>query len=345
MTRQFWHAALVSQFVPATRCRQFASMYWRCGEAARAQYSVTRGKCRVIIREAARRSRSPALSGRWNPLTLRRWIRRIAVSVIALAAPLGAALAQELTIPPPRGLVNDFANVIPADQAQRIERLATLVRERSRGEIAVVTLPDIGARNAGDIALRIGREWKVGANTSIGDAARNAGVVILVVPKETSSDGSGHVFISTGQGTEGFLTDGTTGDIRREATPLLQRKDYGTAIELMTQRVAERYAANFGFTLDDAARIPPAAAQENDSRSGGKFPPGIFFLLFVVAVIVLSRGRRGSGCLWMLLSSGVGRSGGGWGGGGFGGGGGGGGGFGGFGGGGGFSGGGSGGSF
>ena len=49
----------------------------------------------------------------------------------------------------------------------------------------------------------IGREWKVGANAKIGDAKRNAGVVILVVPKETSADGNGHVRIENGQGSEG----------------------------------------------------------------------------------------------------------------------------------------------
>lgn len=277
---------------------------------------------------------------------LSRWIKLSVLSLFALTAPTAVLPAQQdVTIPPPRGMLNDFANVIPADQAARIDRLASLVREHSRGEIAVVTLADIGTRDAGDIALRIGREWKVGANAAIGDEARNAGVVILVVPKETSSDGRGHVFISTGQGAEGFLTDGMTGDIRREATPLLQRKDYGTAIELMTQRVAERYAANFGFSIDSVARIPLAEMEPMRSRDGGRgFSPNLLFFLFVIAVIVLTKGRRGTGCLWMLLASSSGRRGGGGFGGGFGGGGGGGG-FGGFGGGGGFSGGGSGGSW
>src|SRR3712207_8435512 len=51
------------------------------------------------------------------------------------------------------------------------------------------SLPDIGQREAGDVALRIGREWGVGAGTAIGQRSRNAGVVILLVPRETSSDG------------------------------------------------------------------------------------------------------------------------------------------------------------
>ncbi|MGH7653292.1 MAG: TPM domain-containing protein, partial [Gemmatimonadaceae bacterium] len=230
----------------------------------------------------------------------------------------------------------------PPAQVARIEALADEVRAKSGGEIAVVTLADIGGRDGGDIALRIGREWKVGAAAKIGDATRNAGVVILVVPKETSSDGRGQVSVQVGQGSEGFITDADAGDIRREAMPLLQRRDYGDAIELMTQRVAQHFAAVFNFPLDSAGPSPMQRQPAGRRQPAGGFPPQLIFFIFVLLMLVLSRGR-GSGCLWLALMN-SGRGGGGWGGGGgFGGGGGGG--FGGFGGGGGFSGGGSSGSW
>lgn len=280
---------------------------------------------------------------------LRSAARAVAAACFALAAVAGISPAQtprEITIPAARGLVSDFANVITPERAASIERIAQAVRDQSGGEIAVVTMPDIAGRDVGDIALRIGRQWGVGANSKIGDKARNTGIVILLVPRETSSDGRGHVSVQTGQGTEAFITDAQAGEIRREATPLLQRGEYGPALELMTLRVADRYAANFGFALDSSlARVPAAVPEEPvRSRRSGGFPPQLFFLLFMFVVMLLSRGRRGNGCLWMLLASEMGRGGrGGFGGGGFGGGGGGG--FGGFGGGGGFSGGGSSGDF
>ena len=264
---------------------------------------------------------------------------------------LQAAVALQIQIPAPTGMVNDFAGVLDAATVARLERLTADVRTRSGGEIAVVTLRDLGGRDVGDVALQIGRDWKVGTNAKIGDRTRNAGVVLLVVPKETSADGRGHMFIATGQGSEGFLTDARTGDIRREAIPLLQRADYGAAVELMTHRIAERFAAEFGFALDSSiARAPPPEVRRPTRRGGS--PQWFFFAIvaFIILLNVVGRGRGGAGrgCLWMLFSgllSGGGRSGGGWSGGGFGGGGGGGGGFGGFGGGGGFSGGGSGGDW
>jgi len=251
--------------------------------------------------------------------------------------------AQDLQIPAPRGYVSDFASVIGSDRAARIERIIQDVHDKSGGEIAVVTLSDIGDRDVGQVALEIGRQWKVGARADVGDRRRNAGLVILVVPKETSSDGRGHISIQTGNGVEGFLTDSRTGDIRREALPYLQQRDYGAAIELMTARVAEAYAREFGFALDSSAPMPRAPPAR--SRAPGGLPPAWFVFAFIIVMMMLSGRRRGgNGCLWFLLgqamSGGRYRGGGGFGGGGFGGGG-----FGGFGGGGGFSGGGSSGSW
>jgi uncharacterized protein len=251
-------------------------------------------------------------------------------------------------IPPPRGLVNDFANVLPAASAARIERIAQDVRDKSKGEIAVVTLGDLGGRDVSEVALRIGREWKVGRLADIGDPSRNAGVVILIVPKETSSDGRGHCRVETGQGSEGFITDATSGEICREATPAFVRRDYGSGTELVTIRVAQRFAQEFGFTLDTAlgvpASTPPSRRSMPAERRGGGINP--FFLLIILFVVLslLGGGRRRRGCLPIFIPfggfGGGGWGGGGWSGGGFGGGGGGG--FGGFGGGGGFSGGGGG---
>lgn len=287
-------------------------------------------------------------------------ISSLALSVALFALP-PLSVEQGIQIPsPPRGfsqveadMVVDDARVLSSDAIARINRLIFDVKAKSGGEIVVVTMPDIGGRDVGDVALTIGREWKVGAAADIGDRSRNAGVVVLVVPRETSSDGRGYISIQTGQGAEGFITDGTAGDIRREAIPYFQRQDYSTALELITQRLAQRYAREFGFALDSGL-VDSRFLPEAQRGPQGGIPPQLFLLAFVVMLFLLSsmaqrgRGGAGRGCLYALLAS----QGGGyhhrgsWGGGGFGGGSwGGGGGFGGFGGGGGFSGGGSSGSW
>lgn len=287
-----------------------------------------------------------------HPAALR--LRALA-TVALLAVALEPVPAQDtLAFPAPRGLVNDFAGIIPADVAGRIAAVAQRVRDASKGEIAVVTLPDIGQRDPGDVALRLGRQWGVGAAGEAGDPAKNTGIVVLLVPKESSATGRGRISIMVGRGAEGFIPDAVAGDIRREATPFLKAGDYGKGLELITVRLAERYAAQFGFALDGVQAPDPSAGRPGRDQPF-PWPVLVFIVLFVLGGIrsATRRGRRsggGSGLAeavpWLILDAMMrsgGRGRGGWSsGGGFGGGGGG---FGGFGGGGGFSGGGSSGDF
>jgi len=184
-------------------------------------------------------------------------------------------LPQGIQIPPPTGLVNDFAHVIQPEAAQRMERIAEDVRTKSRGEIAIVTLPDIGTRDVQEVALQIGRQWGVGKAGTPGDPTRNAGAVILLVPKETSKDGRGHCFVATGRGAEGFLNDAKVGDICREATPAFRQQDYSAGLELVTLRTAQEFAKEFNFQLDTTLAPPPQLTQprvEYPSGGGGGIP-------------------------------------------------------------------------
>jgi uncharacterized protein len=289
---------------------------------------------------------------------------------------IAAFLIQQLALPPaPRGygtaaadVVVDAAGVLSPGTVVQLNGLAFDLRAKTGGEIAFVTMPDLRGRDVADVALRIGRDWGVGANAPVGSPLRNAGIVVLVVPKETSSDGRGHVRIEVGRGAEGFIPDAVAGDIQRAAIEYLQRQDYDGAFLTMGRGIAQRFAREFGVSLDSSVAVPAPVAPQPAPPQIVRFPTGVVLFFLVVAFLILSslgkastrsRGRRGrgggggDGCLtllWLLSaaqSSGRrGRHHGGWGGGGFGGGSfGGGGGFGGFGGGGGFSGGGSSGSW
>ena len=248
-------------------------------------------------------------------------------------------------------MVVDAARVLSAESVQRINQLIFEVKSKSGGELVMVTLPDLGGRDVADVALRIGREWRVGAASAIGESTRNAGIVVLIVPKETSADGRGHISIQTGQGTEGFITDATAGSIRHEAIPFFQRQDYSSAAELIAVRVGQQFAREFNFALGSDSGLSAV----NVSRRSVNIPPQVLavfglivvFIIWSVLTTVRRRGLRG--CLMALaVEAATSRrrrsswgGGGGFGGGSFGGGGG----FGGFGGGGGFSGGGSSGSW
>jgi uncharacterized protein len=256
-------------------------------------------------------------------------------------------LLAQVVVPAPRGFVNDFAGVIDSAAILRMESTIREVQEKTQGEIAVVTLADIDNHEASDVALQIGRQWGVGAKGEAGDPAKNLGVVVLLVPLKNHQRGTGRIFIATGRGAEGFLTDARAGRIRDAMTPSFATEDYGGGLETGVALLAQAFADEFHVSLTNPG-APPAAAPLAVPQVRPAIPRAVKLLIALVILLIvvtaLSRAAR-SGRRYRRGGWWSGGGFGGWGGG-FGGGGGGfSGGFGGFGGGGGFSGGGAGGRF
>jgi uncharacterized protein len=270
----------------------------------------------------------------------------LALALQGAAAPLPAqrGAIAELFPARPTGFVTDAAGALDPGAVGRLEALAERLKNATGAELAVVVLPTIGDRAAVDVAVAIGRAWGVGSAAAVGDPRRNAGLVILLVPRRENDPSSGQIFIATGQGLEGIVTDLRAGRVRDLMRPALSRGDYAAGLETGVGALAGLIAREMG--VSDSALLAGDRLRDDDNggdRIGGTLQT-IFIIVFII-VVLLAQGstRRGRG-----------RRGGGWWGGGFGGGfgggmggfgGGGGGGFGGFGGGGGFSGGGAGGRF
>jgi uncharacterized protein len=238
----------------------------------------------------------------------------------------------------PVGYVNDFASVLDAESAAKMEDLIQRLRAATGTEIAVVTLPSIGDREASEVALAIGRKWKVGSKAEIGDARRNAGIVLLLVPRRPGDPNSGQIRVEVGQGLEGIVTDAAAGQVRDLMRPELSSEKYGPGLLTGVRALSSLIARGFGVSDTSLTAYQPRN-NSGGSPVGSSLIPILFFIVFILlASGAGGRRRRRGGVYW-----GGPWIGGGWGGGGgFGGGGGG---FGGFGGGGGFSGGGAGGRF
>lgn len=286
----------------------------------------------------------------------------LAKAILLLVALQGVAAAQDAKLAQlfpakPSGYVTDLTGVLDAGSTERIGSLIERLRGATGAEIAIAILPTIGDRAAAEMAVAIGRAWGVGAKAAIGDVRRNAGLVILLVPRRQGDQNSGQIFVGTGNGLEGIVTDLQAGRVRDLMRPYFQRGEYGAGLEQGVRELAALIARGMGVT--DSALSAGGRQLEGPAPSGDP-PRFVFWILMALFLVFLvlralnsgggGRGprgrsgrRRGPGP-WIFWGGGRGGSGGG-GFGGFGGFGGGGGGFGGFGGGGGFSGGGAGGRF
>ena len=220
--------------------------------------------------------------------------------ILFLLLPLVSAQAER-PFPKPKGLVNDFANVIPSSYEQKIQAITSELLRKTGTPVVVVTLPDIGGAEYNDYANRLYKAW------GIGKKGEDKGVLIFVTVKERK------MRIETGYGVEGILPDGLVGEIRDQyMVPLLKKNKFGEGLLNGTIAVARIIAKDSGVGL--TGQMPAKTVKKR--RTGLAFFP--FLVIFILAM-VFSRRRGGSWLLFPLLLLGMGGGGSRYGGGGFGG--------------------------
>lgn len=251
----------------------------------------------------------------------RQLVRLLGVSFAVSFLVSVAAFAAQVSKLQPQGYVDDFAGVVNAGTRQQLTDICTEVDQKTRQQIAVVTVTGLDGETVDDFAFQLASKWGVGAKKG------NGGVMILLAPSD-------HKYaIEVGYGLEGILPDGKVGGFGREAVPRLKAGDYSGALLLITQRVAETIATDRGLTIQSLSKSPAAPQTEEPQTQGPQIFPWAGLVIGLIVIFFLIRafaGRRGSGCFFLpLMMMGGGGGGGSWGGGGgFGGGGGGFGGFG-----------------
>lgn len=183
-------------------------------------------------------------------LVSRAWmIRAAAAAALLLAAPApvrGQAQAAGCTAPIPasRGAVNDFADVVADSTETRLTALIQQVREKSEGEILVVTLASMHGCTERGMAERIGREWRAGGE----DPETRMSVLVLVVPSEQMAG------ITVGRGSARVVPNEELEQILHDSMfPAFQAGDIDAGISAGVLELARRFAERFGFTLHDPA--------------------------------------------------------------------------------------------
>lgn len=86
----------------------------------------------------------------------------------------------ESPLPPPKGFVNDYANVFDAGSEARLESALRELRDKSDVEFAVVTIETTGDRPIFDYSLDVARGWGVGPK----DTSKGGGLLLLLALKD-----------------------------------------------------------------------------------------------------------------------------------------------------------------
>src|SRR6266481_5691587 len=206
------------------------------------------------------------------PLQILR-VKQVALFVAAFVALLATkSQAAEVIPPKPDRYFNDYAGVVSKSAALRFnEELAQFERETSDQLIVAIFQKMQSDSDIADYTQRVAQAW------GVGQKERRNGVVLFVFVQDRK------IFIQVGYGLEGALPDITAFDITEyRIKPHFRNGDYeggiAAGIDSIFKAIRGEYKGS-GKTVAEKHR-------------GSGAPSFLFFVIFLIALIVISRVLR-----------------------------------------------------
>jgi len=210
-------------------------------------------------------------------------IAGLLTSITTLAEPAEAQTRPQtfrlgdLSIPPPTGHVNDFANVLRHNDKQALENFFRNLDEKTGAQFALVTIPSLEGENRDDVAVRLFETWKIGRSD-------NRGLLLLDAINDRS------MRVEVGYGLEGILPDGLVGQFRddyftrpfqgrREISPEERFNAYVGMMASMAQVVAKERGIDINTLIDQ-----PVSRRRGLPVKGkrGWIPLVIFMVIYMI---------------------------------------------------------------
>lgn len=261
--------------------------------------------------------------------------------VISAISVFGQKLPEQ---PNPPRIVNDFANLLSPQEVQQLESKLRAYNDTTSTQIAIVVVPSLDGYDPSEYAFALGKKW------GIGQKGKNNGILVLIKPKVGNE--RGQVFIATGYGMEGSITDARANRIIDQTIiPAFRQNKYYEGLDQATTQLIQFARGEFKADKKGAKTVSPfasilifivlvavfgiiaAIARSKKYTSGAVYSSGgfqrhssaasnlPFWLLLMGMGSNLGDRHRNSGSGWSDFSGGGGGSFGGFGGGDFGGGG------------------------
>lgn len=182
-----------------------------------------------------------------------------------------------------RFFVNDFAEILTKDDADKICTAGAALQKQTTAQAVVVTVEDLDGKEIDDYALELGRNW------GVGDKEKNNGIVVLL------SESDREIYISVGYGLEGALPDSKTGRIiDNYGIPCFENDNFSAGLTGIYNAVVNEVYIEYGITpQDNYIPIDLLPEKQVESPSAGKVLISWLILIALVALYGLIFGRRG----------------------------------------------------
>jgi uncharacterized protein len=192
---------------------------------------------------------------------------RLFISIFFFFCTFTAVFAQNNNVIPPKPVpavyVHDYSSWLSDTEKSNLEYKLRRYWDSTSTQIVVMIRPDLGDYDRASYAFELGNKW------GIGDKKKKNGVVVLIKTEQPDRG----VFIATGYGAEGGLTDLTSGRIiRNTMTPAFRAQQYYKGIDDGTNEIIKALSGEFERT---------AESDEIGVDTAFFFMIVVFFLIFL----------------------------------------------------------------
>lgn len=163
--------------------------------------------------------------------------------------------------------VNDFADVLSEETKSHIMSTAVQLENETTAQVVVLTVESLDGKEISDFAVETFRSW------GIGDKEKNNGVLIVL------SVGDREMWVTTGYGVEGTLTDARLGQLRDiYAIPYYSKDDFDTGTKLLFDAIVNELRTE-EYGLEPLSEFGENGAYYEPANQPAELPDGAFIML------------------------------------------------------------------
>ncbi len=205
------------------------------------------------------------------------------VLLFLLAACAGKTQENQLPSATEKFFVNDFAEVLTQDDAEKIYTMGVALQEQTTAQAVVVTVESLGGQAIEEYALTLGRNW------GVGDKEKNNGIVVLLAESDRE------IYISVGYGLEGALPDSKTGRIiDNYGIPYFENDNFSAGISAVYNAIVNEIYIEYGITpQENYIPIESLTNTDDETASAGQVLISWLILLALIVLYSVIFGRRG----------------------------------------------------
>ncbi len=171
--------------------------------------------------------------------------------------------------------VNDYADILSDETEQEIQNTAVQLYTETTAQVCVLTIDSLEGKSISSYSVDVFRDW------GIGDAEKDNGVLILVSLNDRE------MWVTTGYGVEGTLTDVKLGQMRDiYAIPYYSNDNFdeGT-LQLFNAIVNELRVEEYGLSNLEGYDTMSNISSATNYYADALFNDGLFVIIFLFIAI------------------------------------------------------------